>query len=134
MRRVVQAGRLISLDLVARARAREAAYAARIGQVFDDFDVLLCPTIPELPWRLLRWEGLGPFTTMNLVAPVVGFTTVWNVTGQPCASVPAGFGDDGLPRAVQLVGRSHDEVTLLSLAAQIEAERPWADRRPALAT
>jgi amidase len=44
--------------------------------------------------------------------------------------VPAGFTDDGLPLAVQLVGRPRDEATLLALAAQIEAARPWADRRP----
>jgi amidase len=47
-------------------------------------------------------------------------------------SVPAGFSPDGLPLAVQIVGRPGDEATLLSLAAQIEAERPWADRRPPL--
>jgi amidase len=56
------------------------------------------------------------------------------VTGQPAASVPAGFTDNGLPLAVQLIGRPHDETTLLSLSAQLEAERPWADRRPALAS
>ena len=44
--------------------------------------------------------------------------------------MPAGFTDDGLPLSVQLVGRPNDEATLLSLAAQLEAERPWADRRP----
>ena len=49
----------------------------------------------------------------------------------PPASVPAGFGADGLPRAVQIVGRPDDEGTLLSLAAQIEAERPWAQQPPA---
>ena len=37
---------------------------------------------------------------------------------------------DGLPLAVQLVGRPNDEATLLSLAAQLERARPWADRRP----
>ena len=55
-----------------------------------------------------------------------------NVTGQPGASVPAGFDAEGLPLAVQLVGRPRDEATLLSLAAQIEQARPWADRRPPL--
>jgi amidase len=44
--------------------------------------------------------------------------------------VPAGFAENGLPRAVQLVGRPNDEATLLSLAAQIEAERPWGQQRP----
>jgi amidase len=47
-------------------------------------------------------------------------------------SVPAGFASDGMPLAVQLIGRPGDEATLLSLAAQLEAERPWADRRPPL--
>jgi amidase len=59
------------------------------------------------------------------------FAAVWNHTGQPAASIPAGWDEaSGLPRAVMLVGRPNDEPTLISLAAQIEAARPWADRRP----
>jgi amidase len=46
--------------------------------------------------------------------------------------VPAGFDRDGLPLAVQLAGRPHDEATLLALASQVERARPWADRRPPL--
>jgi len=57
---------------------------------------------------------------------------VWNLTGQPACSVPAGFDDDGLPLGVQLVGRHGEETTLLSLAAQLERQRPWADRLPPL--
>jgi amidase len=77
---------------------------------------------------------LGVVGTTLGAAGVVAYTSVWNVTGQPAASVPAGFSPDGIPRAVQLVGRPHDEATLLSLSAQIEAERPWADRRPDVAS
>jgi len=44
--------------------------------------------------------------------------------------MPAGWTAAGVPLSVQLVGRMNDEDTLLSLAAQLEAERPWADRRP----
>jgi amidase len=58
---------------------------------------------------------------------------VWNVTGQPAASVPAGLDDDGLPVGVQLVGRRGEDALLLALSAQIEAVRPWGDRRPAMA-
>ena len=55
------------------------------------------------------------------------------MTGQPAISLPLFHGDDGLPLAIQLVGRPADEATLLSLGAQLEAARPWADRRPELA-
>jgi amidase len=61
------------------------------------------------------------------------FTGVWNATGQPAAAVPAGFTDDGLPLSVQLVGRPNDEATLISLAAEIEAERPWGEEIPVFA-
>ena len=47
-------------------------------------------------------------------------------------TVPAGLGSDGLPLSVQLVGRPNAEATLYALAAQLEAARPWADRRPAI--
>ena len=77
------------------------------------------------------------FTPMTRQAEMVGmyvfYTAPFNVTGQPAVSVPAGFGAAGLPLGVQLVGRANDEATLLSLAGQIEAERLWADRRPAIA-
>jgi amidase len=132
-RRLVSAGRLLSPAAIARVRAREAAYTARFAPIFGDYDVLMTPTIPELPWKALRWEGRGPIITTNAAAAIVAFTSVWNLTGHPAASIPAGFTDSGLPRAVQLVGRPHEETTLLSLSSQIEAERPWADRRPPLA-
>jgi amidase len=64
------------------------------------------------------------------MAATYPFTIPWNATGQPAAAVPAGFGASGLPLSVQLVGRPNDESTLLALAAQLEAERPWGDRRP----
>jgi amidase len=47
--------------------------------------------------------------------------------------VPALLDDDGLPVAVQLVARPNDEPTIVSLAAQIESERPWSDPRPSIA-
>jgi amidase len=133
VRKLVAAGKLFSRDAVARARAAEPQFTARVGEVFRDFDVLLTPTIPSPPWPLLRFEGRGVIGATMAASDIVPFAAPWNLTGQPAASVPAGFTDRGLPLAVQLIGRPHDETTLLSLAAQIEAERPWADRRPPIA-
>jgi amidase len=62
----------------------------------------------------------------------VPYYGAFNASGQPACSVPAGIDRHGLPLAVQLAGRAHDEATLLALAAQIEQARPWAERRPPL--
>jgi amidase len=79
-----------------------------------------------------RWEGRSALRTVLGVSAFVPFNPIWNLTGQPAASVPAGFTDDGLPLAVQMVSRANEESVLFALAAQIEQARPWADRRPAL--
>jgi amidase len=118
---------------VARTRADEAGITARLGKLWDDVDVLLTPTMAHLPLRVGQLDGRGAWWTLLADAPYVVYTSPFNVTGQPAVSVPAGFGAAGLPLGVQLVGRVNDEATLLSLAGQIEAERPWADRRPAIA-
>jgi amidase len=123
-------GSLFGSKAIARARAAEAGHAARINAIFDDHDVLLTATTATPPVEVGRWEGLGALRTLLGNAIKYPFTGVWNVLGQPSAAVPAGLTDDGLPLSVQLVGRPNDEATLLSLAAQIEAERPWDDRRP----
>ena len=93
--------------------------------------MLLTPATASPPPRIGQLEGRGALWTLNAAAAMVPYNGVWNATGQPAASVPGPWGADGLPRGVQLVGRAGDEGTLLSLAAQIEAERPWAQRRPA---
>ena len=62
------------------------------------------------------------------------FTVWFNLTGQPAMMLPLGRSAEGLPVAVQLVGRYGDEATLFRLPAQLEAARPWVDRKPALAS
>jgi amidase len=116
--------------LMKRIRADEARHTARIGRLFEHHDVLLTPMAASPPVEVGRWEGLGAARTFAGQLLTYPFAAVWNATGQPAAAVPAGFTGDGLPLSVQLVGRPDDEATLLSLAAQIEAERPWAERRP----
>ncbi|HZV74693.1 MAG TPA: amidase [Conexibacter sp.] len=132
-RAMARMGRTLPDAVVARARANEAGTTARLGRIFADHDVLLTPGTAQLPLPVGRYEGRGALWTFNGVARYTPYTPAWNVTGQPAASVPAGFTPEGVPLAVQLVGRASDEATLLALSAQLEAARPWADRRPSLA-
>ena len=115
---------------IRRARRRSEHHAARINRMLVDHDVILTLVSGAPPVEVGRWDGRGALRTVMGMSSVYPYNGVWNYTGQPAAAVPAGFTDDGLPLSVQLVGRPNDEATLLSLAAQIEAERPWADRRP----
>ena len=126
-------GGLFSPTLLARIRAREAAASARLNGIFERHDVVLTPAVTEPPPEVGRWEGMGTLRTLaapDNVLTFIPFTPVWNLTGQPAVGVPAGFTASGLPLGVQIVGRPNDEATLLSLSAQIEAERPWAHERP----
>ena len=131
-RAMIRRGGLVPRAALARARAAEPGLAARIGAVFATADVLLLPGPSGPPFRVGRLAGRGATATLNAAAAKVPYYGIFNATGQPACSVPAGFDRDGLPLAVQLAGRPHDEATLLSLAAQIEQARPWADRPPAL--
>jgi amidase len=131
-RGIARLGRLYNGKLLEIARKREAAHTERLGRLFHDHDVLLTPMTTRPPVRAGRWEGLSGFPTVMGMTVVCPFGVIWNMTGQPAAAVPAGRTDDGLPVAVQLVGRHGAEDTLISLAAQIEAESRWPDRRPPL--
>jgi amidase len=116
--------------LAARARAKEAARAARINAIFDEHDVLMTPVTAAAPLPVGRYDGAGAVRAFLGAGEFACYTAVWNVTGQPAASVPAGLDADGMPMAVQLVTPPDDEATLLALAAQLEQTRPWAHRRP----
>ncbi len=129
-----------TLRLGAWVRPRVVEWAMRQGEkvarkaqaVFERHDLLLTPAIAHRLPEVGILDRAGALKASLLAMPMIAYTALWNVTGYPAASVPAGFGSDGLPLAVQLVGRSHDEPTILTVAAQLERARPWADRRPAL--
>ncbi len=88
----------------AAAQARTAVLAALAG-----CDVLLLPTTPQAAFV----HGAAPVTQAD-------FTALANLAGVPALSMPAGVDRDGLPVAVQLVGRAGDEGALLAVAAQLD--------------
>jgi amidase len=123
-------GRLIPEAVFQRAlRAREED-AARVNAIFERCDVLVTPVMGGTALPVRRWEGAGALRTVLGMSRFYPYCVPWNHLGNPAMSVPAGFAADGMPLAVQVIGRPGDEATLLSLAAQLEAERPWADARP----
>ena len=115
------------------AKRREAANAERINRVFADHDAVLLPVTAKPPVRAARWEGLSGARTLLEMSSTYPYCATWNQIGQPACAIPAGFTDDGLPLSVQVAVRPGREATLYALAAQLEAERPWADRRPPVA-
>jgi amidase len=121
-----------SPDYVA-AVMRLQSVVRRVVAFWSDVDVVLTPTLALLPvpigwtWEDTDGDPLQAFARQTLFTP---FTPLVNVTGQPAVSLPLGWGGSGLPVGVQLVGRPFDEATLVRLAAQIEAARPWAGRFP----
>jgi amidase len=129
-RHIARPGALIPQQAVDRLLKAEQRIAQRVGRLWDDHDVLLMPMLarPAVPAQLM--EGRGATVTYLWESGWAPFGVLWNSTGQPAASVPAGFDPQGLPLAVQLVGRPHGEGTLLALAGQIEDARPWEVHRP----
>jgi amidase len=129
-RNFTRIGGLISNRWMTRIRAAESEVAERIQSIYDDFDVVLTPGSARGPSRVGAYQRRGAVSTLALVSQRVPFHAMFNVTGQPAAVVPWGRDGDGVPTSIQLVGRPFDEATLLSLSAQIEKARPWADHHP----
>ncbi|WP_221937826.1 amidase [Rhodococcus sp. KBS0724] len=105
---------------------------ARMGQWWaSGYDLLLCPVFPTPP-PTLSWPWTEPGGIQKSV-DVLTFTAPFNSTGQPAISIPFGFTEDDAPLAIQLVaGYARDDL-LISVAAQLEMERPWAGAVPKMA-
>jgi amidase len=110
------------------------ALSREVGRFFAQHDVWLTPTLgePPVPLGTFRYDGGDPFAVRRRMAAFTPFTYIANVTGQPAMSVPTWWTAAGLPLGTHWLGRFGDEATLFRLAAQIEAARPWAGRRPPL--
>jgi amidase len=100
----------------------------------NDYDVVITPALAEAPLLLdeVDWRTDDPMGLFRRSGAFTPFTAMMNVTGQPAISVPIAE-YEGLPVGAQLIGRPVQEGALLAVAAQLEAAKPWAGRRPALA-
>jgi amidase len=123
-------GRLLSGAPLRTARAAEYPCRRRMGAIFDRADLVLTPTTAEPPPRIDHLKGRGYWATSTAASAACPFAWPWNVVGWPAISVPAGFTTGGLPIGAQLVAPAEGEAALLSLAAQLEAERRWHRQHP----
>ena len=112
-----------------RLQALARAFVAN----FADIDLMLTPALAERPLRIGECTGFGadPLADLARSGRFTPYTAMLNVTGQPAITLPIGFGDDGLPTSIHLIGPPLGEDTLLQVAIQIENARPWAARTPA---
>ncbi|MFC4911346.1 amidase [Actinomadura gamaensis] len=114
------------------AHAALQAAMRTVLPVLDEYDAILHPTLAQPPALIGHFHGRSPeenFERQKLFTP---FTSVYNVSGQPAVNVPLHWTDEGLPIGVMLAGRPGGEGTLISLSAQLEEARPWADRKPGI--
>lgn len=150
---LAQVGRAVSALHLARAREYIFRTTREIAAFFERHDVFASSTLAYPPVRIAEL-ALGKrdrflLATLRVVATArvleralaelaqnalekTPNTMIFNMTGQPAMSVPLAWNEAGLPIGTQFVGRFGAEATLFRLAGQLEAARPWWDRRPRL--
>jgi len=126
IRALVEMGGRISAATYAEARRRLALSRHAIRRVFDDVDVLVTPTTPDLPSSLAAGAGPArrgpPLSARN--------TTPFNIYGLPTISVCCGFSKSGLPIGLQISGPAGGDARVLAVASAYQERTEWHERRP----
>jgi amidase len=108
------------------------SFGRRLELFYDDYDVLLTPTLarrpPPLGEQAMTTEDIDGY--FHQLIRYIPFTPPQNFSGQPAISLPLHWSDDGLPVGVQFATRFAGEGLLIRLACQLEQALPWKDRRP----
>jgi Asp-tRNA(Asn)/Glu-tRNA(Gln) amidotransferase A subunit family amidase len=103
-----------------------------VGRFFTQYDLLLTPTMctPPITLGVLAMDGSNPRAFMQTILATIAFTSLFNNCGNPAMTVPLHWSPAGLPIGVQFAAPFGDEASLFRLAGQLEAARPWTNRRP----
>ena len=126
----VRLGRIVGpLGLLSEGPVKRSR--AKITRFFEDFDVLITPTLAQSGPKAIEWSKRGWFANLSDNIRYAPYQSTWNLLDWPSASVPAGWhATDCLPLGVQLVTPPHanaaGEALILSLALQLERLRPWS--------
>ncbi len=125
-----QAGRALGSVEYLQARQWIGQWTRRMASWWDDFDLLVTPTLGAPPPELGWFTAAGPEDEGRRIASFIPYTAQFNMTGQPAVSLPLHWTPDDLPVGVQLVAAYGREDVLVRVASQLEQAAPWADRRP----
>ena len=132
--RQMELGKDTTGEAVGRALLARTQLFRKVQGWFDRFDVIVTPTlartaipIEERLFEPIEIEGQKTDTVRKAWYP---YTHPFNLTGHPAMTLPCGFHTDGLPVAIQLIGRRSEDATLFKAAALFEQARPWSARRP----
>ena len=128
---MAEADALSAMDLMRMLDAQNRV-SRRVGAFFTDYDVLITPTIAQLPPKhgtlSSDRDGYTMESWLRTLFDLGPFTVAFNLAGQPAISLPLGMSESGVPIGVQFVAGYGREDLLLRLAARCEREMPWADR------
>jgi amidase len=129
---IAELGRVVTASQYLAALDTLHAWSRTVCNWWEDFDVLVTPTIPVLPTPLGAFDSPpdSPLDGLAMSSTVVLYTAPFNITGQPAISLPMHWSAAGLPVGVQLIAAYGREDVLFQVAAQLEAAAPWADRTP----
>jgi len=127
IRSVGASGAKVSTRNYLQASEQRMAIACAAKLFFDRYDLLIGPVMPVPAYDTGRDVPEGFANEDWSWCP---YTYIWNMTGQPAASVPIGFTKAGLPVGVQVIGRKGGERDILRAARAIELQRPFYQRRP----
>jgi aspartyl-tRNA(Asn)/glutamyl-tRNA(Gln) amidotransferase subunit A len=114
------------------AKTVRKAVVNKMWRLMQRYDILLTPTlaVPPFPVHMQGPEMIEG--RMVSTGAWLAFTSIMNMTGQPAASIPAGFTKDGLPVGLQIIGRHLDDPMVLRASTAFETAKPWADAWPPL--
>ena len=130
-RGLVESARASTAIDYSKAVVRLQAIARRTVAFWQEVDVVVTPTLAMAPVEIGWQEHVeGAIEQLLRNTEFTPFTAIANLTGLPAMSLPLYWCESGLPIGVQVIGPPAGEGVLLSLAAQLETARPWADRRP----
>jgi amidase len=116
-----------------RAKAALQRFSRRLVSLWEEYDLLLTPTLAEPPFRIGTPESFPAAEMVEERFRFSPFTPVFNVTGQPAVSLPLWWNGRELPIGVQLAGPPAGEAVLIRVSSQLEQVRPWQSHRPLVA-